>query len=54
MTEPTLTLTLTAGVVGDYLGQAAPDFALTDLNGDTHRLSEQLGAPVLLAYFATW
>ena len=24
------------------------------LNGDTHRLSEQLGAPVLLAYFATW
>ena len=52
--EPTLTLTLTAGVVGDYLGQAAPDFALTDLNGDTHRLSEQLGAPVLLAYFATW
>ncbi|MBK7758260.1 MAG: hypothetical protein IPI35_18055 [Deltaproteobacteria bacterium] len=52
--EPTLTLKLTAGVVGDYLGQAAPDFALTDLNGDTHRLSEQLGAPVLLAYFATW
>ncbi|MCK6520150.1 hypothetical protein L6R49_01805 [Myxococcota bacterium] len=52
--EPTLSLKLTAGVVGDYLGQAAPDFALTDLDGDTHRLSEQLGAPVLLAYFATW
>ncbi|MEY3211340.1 MAG: hypothetical protein RIT28_1821 [Pseudomonadota bacterium] len=52
--EPTLTLKLTAGVVGETLGQAAPDFALTDLNGETHRLSEQLGAPVLLAYFATW
>lgn len=35
-------------------GVPAPDFALTDLDGETHRLSEQLGAPVLLAYFATW
>lgn len=35
-------------------GEPAPDFALTDLSGETHRLSEQLGHPVLLAYFATW
>lgn len=35
-------------------GEAAPDFALQDLDGQTHRLSEQLGHPVLLAYFATW
>ena len=51
---PTQTLTLTAGAVGDYLGQAAPDFALQTLDGDTLRLSEQLGYPVLLVYFATW
>lgn len=36
------------------LGTAAPDFVLTDLDGEAHRLSEQLGHPVLLVYFATW
>jgi hypothetical protein len=36
------------------LGTAAPDFVLTDIDGETHRLSEQLGHPVLLVYFATW
>jgi len=36
------------------LGAAAPDFELTSLDGDTVRLSEQLGHPVLLVYFATW
>jgi peroxiredoxin len=35
-------------------GVPAPDFALTGLDGTVYRLSEQLGAPVLLAYFATW
>lgn len=35
-------------------GELAPDFALTGLDGLTYRLSEQLGHPVLLAYFATW
>jgi hypothetical protein len=35
-------------------GVAAPDFALVDLDGTTRRLSEQLGNPVLLVYFATW
>ena len=35
-------------------GETAPDFTLTDLDGTTHRLSEQLGHPVVLVYFATW
>lgn len=35
-------------------GVPAPDFQLQDLDGNVHRLSEQLGNPVLLAYFATW
>ena len=38
----------------EAIGEAAPDFALRDLDGSTHRLSEQLGHPVVLAYFATW
>ncbi|MSQ04298.1 MAG: hypothetical protein EXR71_20860 [Myxococcales bacterium] len=36
------------------IGEPAPDFTLTDLDGVEHRLSEQLGNPVLLVYFATW
>ena len=36
------------------LGTPAPDFELTSLEGETVRLSEQLGHPVLLVYFATW
>ncbi len=35
-------------------GQAAPDFALTDLKGDTVRLSDFLGQPVLIHFWATW
>lgn len=35
-------------------GEDAPDFALTDLDGTTYRLSEHLGFPVVLIYFATW
>ena len=36
------------------VGEPAPDFTLTDLDGNSHRLSEQLGHPVVLVYFATW
>jgi hypothetical protein len=36
------------------LGSSAPDFELTTLDGESLRLSEQLGHPVLLVYFATW
>jgi hypothetical protein len=32
----------------------APDFALPDLSGVTHRLSEQRGKKVLLATWASW
>ncbi|HCH62792.1 MAG TPA: hypothetical protein DFR83_08310 [Deltaproteobacteria bacterium] len=39
---------------GNAIGQNAPDFALEDLDGVVHRLSDQIGQPVVLAYFATW
>lgn len=51
--EPLRTLALRAAAAPPA-GEPAPDFALADLDGRTHRLSEQLGHPVLLAYFATW
>ena len=41
------------GAVG-AVGGPAPDFILPDLSGDSHRLSEHLGSPVVLVYFATW
>lgn len=51
---PILSLKVTAGKDDEWIGQPAPDFALTDLDGVTHRLSEQLGHPVMLVYFASW
>lgn len=36
------------------VGSPAADFVLDDVDGVTHRLSDQLGHPVYLAYFATW
>ena len=36
------------------IGQAAPDFVLQDTLGGYHTLSEQLGKPVVLLFFATW
>ncbi len=36
------------------IGEPAPDFALIGVDGQTHTLSEQLGQPVLLIYFAVW
>jgi len=43
-----------AGAGELQVGDAAPDFALEDLDGHSWRLSEQLGHPVVLIYFATW
>jgi len=47
---------LTVGELGAgaALGNEAADFVLEDLDGNSHRLSEQLGHPVVLVYFATW
>jgi len=36
------------------IGEPAPDFSLYGVNGEYYTLSEQLGHPVLLVYFATW
>jgi hypothetical protein len=36
------------------IGELAPDFSLNGVDGDFYTLSEQLGNPVLLVYFATW
>ena len=36
------------------IGEPAPDFVLPGLDGVTYTLSEQLGHPVLLIYFAAW
>ena len=53
---PQFELTTGTGATGEgnAIGQNAPDFALEDLDGNLHRLSEQRGHPVVLAYFATW
>ena len=36
------------------VGYPAPDFALTDLDGNTVRLSELRGQPVFINFWATW
>ena len=54
--EPVVELTLHTGGGGEVasVGLPAPDFVLSDLDGVSHRLSEHLGHPVVLIYFATW
>lgn len=45
------------GTGGDQLpapGRAAPDFELQNLDGETVALSDYLGSPVLLNFWATW
>lgn len=41
-------------VVAPNLGARAPDFAFEDLKGNTVRLSDFRGQPVLLNFWATW
>jgi thiol-disulfide isomerase/thioredoxin len=43
-----------AEVTAPYPGYRAPDFAFEDLDGNTVRLSELRGKPVLLNFWATW
>ncbi len=49
----TVTFSIDAPAISP-IGDPAPDFALPSLDGETLRLSDQLGHPVVLAYFATW
>ncbi len=53
---PATTVELHSGGGGKHamLGEPAPDFALSDLDGNLYQLSEQLGKVVVLVYFATW
>ncbi len=37
-----------------WYGKPAPDFALTDLDGKEHKLSDYKGKKVLLVFWATW
>jgi peroxiredoxin len=37
-----------------WVGRAAPDFALDDLNSQKQKLSEHLGKDVLIVFWATW
>lgn len=34
--------------------ELAPDFAVEDIEGNTHRLSDHIGTPVILNFWATW
>jgi len=36
------------------IGQPAPDFELVDVSGELHRLSDYLGSPIFITWFATW
>lgn len=40
--------------VGPRIGQPAPDFALTDLDGNALQLGDLRGRPVILNFWASW
>lgn len=47
--------TLAASSTGQlYVGSAAPDFELSDLDGNPVRLSDFSGRPVLINFWSTW
>ncbi len=52
--DPVQEIRVGTGSGDPYIGLAAPDFELPGIDGVTYRLSDQLGHPVMLAYFATW
>ena len=37
-----------------WYGKMAPDFLLTDINGEKHRLSDYRGKDVMIIFWATW
>ncbi|MDS8854824.1 TlpA disulfide reductase family protein, partial [Streptococcus pneumoniae] len=59
-TQPVDTSESSANAQGEPLaeglsqGQTAPDFTLTDQNGDTVKLSDYRGKKVILNFWATW
>ena len=58
--EPTATTAVEptdapSAMVGNEIGEVAPDFELTTIDGETLSLSDFRGdSPVLLYFFATW
>jgi hypothetical protein len=52
--QQVLSITATLSGPGVALGEVAPDFTLSDLDGQSWTLSELAGLPVVLVYFATW
>lgn len=54
--HPVLKIPITSTTSGASLalGDQAPAFSLYDTSGTLHSLSDHLGQPVLLVYFATW
>jgi hypothetical protein len=55
--EPVQRFALTSSADGERnpaVGTPAPELALEGIDGETYRLSDQLGRPVVLVYFATW
>jgi peroxiredoxin len=44
----------TAPPVGTEIGETAPDIALHNLNGETVRLSDFRGQPVMINFWAVW
>ena len=53
---PTVRPTPTTLPVGPRVGQVAPEFTLTDLQGNTVTLQSlrDRGKPIVLFFFATW
>ncbi len=43
-----------AGKVGNRVGQQSPDFSVKTMDGQTVRLSDLRGKPVLVNFWATW
>lgn len=43
-----------SGQTGSQVGDIAPDFSITDVDGNQISLSQFKGKPVVLAFFATW
>jgi len=47
-------MSIIAGCLEDEVREKAPDFTLTDIDGNNFTLSNYLGKVVLINFFATW